>query len=125
VKKKYAIETEFTAKNKFSRTVNVMNKGLRVMGRTAKRTGRIIKKTFGLALKLGRAVGRMAKTSLKLGVAGIVALGGAVVGLARSFSKIEDAQASFTPLLGSVGKAREMRDGGRPEQDSSNYTVSV
>lgn len=40
--------------------------------------------------------------------AGAGVLGGAVALVSREFSKIEDAQASFTPLLGGASKAAEM-----------------
>lgn len=50
------------------------------------------------------------KTGFKVAAAGAGILGGAIALVAREYSKIEDAEAAFTPLLKSAGRAKEMVD---------------
>lgn len=109
-KKKFEISTVFTADDKFSRRVRSMSQGLKSMRKVANRTGRAIAK-IGKAAKV---VGMVGFRALKVGAGvAVVALTGviaAVVSLSKQFSKIEDARANFTPLLGSAEKARDMVD---------------
>lgn len=71
----------------FNRSVNNLDKGLSAV------SGKMIR---GL------------NTGFKVATAGAVALGGGIALVAREYSKIEDAEASFTPLLKSAGRAKEM-----------------
>jgi len=50
------------------------------------------------------------KTGFKVAAAGAGILGGAIALVDREYSKIEDAEAAFTPLLKSAGRAKEMVD---------------
>jgi tape measure domain-containing protein len=76
--------------------------------RTAKRAKKMIR-LMGKAMIFTAKVGLKA---LKMGFVGasaaIVATGLAVKGVLAQFSKIEDAEAQFTPLLGSTAKAKEL-----------------
>ena len=65
--------------------------------------------------RLDRTMSRVSKTLTKgirrgafLAAAGITALAGATWKVMQQFSKIEDAEAAFTPLLGGAKKATEM-----------------
>ena len=51
---------------------------------------------------------RGAGTAVKFATIGIGTLTAAVGLLVREFSKVEDAEAAFTPLLGGAKKAKEM-----------------
>jgi len=108
--KNLKVTTKFTADNKMSRPITRMTKNLAVMKRMAGGAGKAFK-------RLGRTiakVGRIAKKGLKVGLAAATISAGALVfaikKVSDSFSLIEDAQASFTPLLGGAKKAKDMVD---------------
>lgn len=58
--------------------------------------------------KLARGLMSGAKGLAKMAAVGVGAAAGAVTLLVREFSKIEDAEAAFTPLLGGAKRAKEM-----------------
>lgn len=75
--------------NKFTRSAT---RGMRAVGFAARRAGQDLKLFGGFAAR------------------GLRLAGGAFAFLIKSFSQIEDAQAAFQPLLGSVEKAKELVD---------------
>lgn len=58
--------------------------------------------------KLGRGLAAGAAGLAKMAAVGVGAAGAAVGLMVREFSKIEDAEAAFTPLLGGAERAKEM-----------------
>jgi len=58
--------------------------------------------------KLGSIMGKAVKSGVAIAAAGVVGLGAAVFGLVKQFSKLEDAEAAFTPLLGGAEKAKKL-----------------
>jgi tape measure domain-containing protein len=103
---RFAIEAVFRAVDKITQPLNKM-------GASGKRFSRLIKTSFAKAVravdKFGRALKRVAGKVLKVGIAGgIAAAGYAITQFIRQASRIEDATAAFTPLLGSVDKAEQL-----------------
>ncbi len=102
---RFSVEAVFKAVDRVTAPVSRMQNRISKMTRSMTRGLRSITKVLG---KVARGIGGVARTAAKIGVTGIVALTGAVTLLVREFAKIEDAEAAFTPLLGSVKKAKEL-----------------
>lgn len=79
--------------NRVGRFTRSMERGLRRVNRTLNQTARGIRTATGTVVKYG-------------GIA-VAAMTTAVGLLVREFSKIEDAEAAFTPILGGAEKARK------------------
>jgi tape measure domain-containing protein len=60
--------------------------------------------------KVIKGFGGLARFAGKAALGGILALGAGIGYVVKQFSKVEDAQAAFTPLLGGAEKAKEMVD---------------
>jgi len=103
-KKNFFISTVFTAKDKVSKVVGKMHKNL----------GKFTAKASMSLRKMDRAASRVAKTFTGFAkkaafgaAAGVTALAGAVGLLMKQFSKVEDYEAAFTPLMkGAAGAKR-------------------
>jgi len=104
---RFKVESMFTAVDRFTRPVRRMQQsmrgftssaalGLRNVNRMISRTGRGLK-DFGGAV-------------FKYGTVAVGALAGSIALLVREFSKIEDAEAAFTPLLGGAERAKQLVD---------------
>lgn len=105
--KNFEIKTIFRAVDKTSR----------VLGKIQTRMARFSAKASKSMKKINRAASKMSSTVTKGLKVGITATAGAVgalslglVGLMKQFSKVEDAQAAFTPVLGGAEDARKMVD---------------
>jgi tape measure domain-containing protein len=104
---RFSVEAVFKAVDRVtlpvSRMQNRVGKMTRTMERGFRRTTKAVNKMVG-------GIGRAGKAALKFGALGLGALTAAVTLLVREFSKVENAQAAFTPLLGGVEKAKQLVD---------------
>jgi tape measure domain-containing protein len=98
-------------------TFKAVDKSTRVIGKIQSRITRMTAKASMGMRKLDKVMSRIG-SGLKRGIAsgaryaavGMTALAGSVWAVMREFSKVEDSQAAFTPVLGSIEKARQMVD---------------
>jgi len=104
---RFSIEAVFKGVDRLtapvSRMQNRVGKFTRAMTRGLRTANRALSDVIG-GLKRG------AGTALKFATIGIGTLTASVGLLVREFSKVEDAQAAFTPLLGGAKKAKELVD---------------
>lgn len=104
---RFSIEAVFKGVDRLtapvSRMQNRVGKFTRAMTRGLRTANRALSNVIG-GLKRG------AGTALKFATIGIGTLTASVGLLIREFSKVEDAQAAFTPLLGGAKKAKELVD---------------
>ena len=104
---RFSIEAVFKGVDRLtapvSRMQNRVGKFTRAMTRGLRTANRALSNVIG-GLKRG------AGTALKFATIGIGTLTASVGLLVREFSKVEDAQAAFTPLLGGAKKAKELVD---------------
>lgn len=101
---RFSVEAIFKAVDKVTAPVSRMQQRVGQFTRKMQRGIRSLTRTMA---DLGRTVAGVGRTVVKFGAIGIGAVTTAVTLLVREFSKIEDAQAAFTPLLGSAEKAAE------------------
>jgi len=103
-------KTTFTAVDRFSSVVTKMQHGMGKLSGMASRVGSKFAK-IGSVIK---SVGGFAWSTIKTGaIAGAAAAGSlyfAINKVSDAFSMIEDATASFTPLMGSAERAKELVD---------------
>jgi len=96
------------------RAIDKMSKPLgRMQRRIHKVTNKIHLRLRGLnkmASKLARGFGKVGRFAGKVALGGVAALGLGVGYLIKQFSKIENARAAFTPLLGGADKAQKLVD---------------
>lgn len=97
------IETIFRATDRVSRTLGRIRTNVARFSRGAARS---LKRIDAVNSKIHNGLKRVA---IAFGIVG-VAVGGVVAKLMQEFSKIEDAEAAFTPVLGGAKKAKEMVD---------------
>ncbi len=101
---RFSVEAVFKAVDRITAPVtrmqNRVGKFTRGMEAGLRRTNRALGKVVG-GLKQG------AKTAVKFATIGLGSVTGAVALLVREFSKVENAQAAFEPLLGGAEKARQ------------------
>jgi len=107
VAKQLTIKTVFKAVDKMSKPLGKMQ---RRIARFTHRMKRGLKGLNRVSDKLVRGFGRVAKTAGKVALGGLLALGAGIGYVVKQFSKVEDAEAAFTPLLGGAKKAKEMVD---------------
>jgi len=104
---RFSIEAVFKGVDRLtapvSRMQNRVGKFTRAMTRGLRTANRALSDVIG-GLKRG------AGTALKFATIGIGTLTASVGLLVREFSKVEDAQAAFTPLLGGAKRAKELVD---------------
>jgi tape measure domain-containing protein len=101
---RFSVEAVFKAVDRVtapvSRMQNRVGKFTRGMSRGLRTVNKTLSQTTGL-LKQG------AKAALRFGAVGVGVLTASVGLLVREFSKVENAEAAFTPLLGGAERARE------------------
>jgi tape measure domain-containing protein len=102
---RFTIESVFKAVDNLSAPVAKMQQKI---NRMTSGINSNLKNMNGVLGKVASSIGSVAKTAVKAGVVGIGALATATTLFLREFSKIEDAEASFTPLLGGAEKAKKM-----------------
>jgi tape measure domain-containing protein len=101
------IKTVWKAIDRMSKPMKRMS---RRVDRFTKRMKRGLEKVNRVTGMLGRGLLSVGKMAGKMAVGGLLAVGGAAAFAIKQFSKIEDAEAAFTPLLGGARKAAEMVD---------------
>jgi len=102
---RFSVESVFKAVDRVTAPVSRMQqrvgKFTRSFSRGLRKVNRVIDGTV-------RGIKRIGGAAIKYGAIGIGVASGAVGLLVREFSKVEDAQAAFTPLLGGAERAKEM-----------------
>lgn len=101
---RFSVETIMKAVDRITAPVSRMQTAVLKFSRAAERGIRRVNKILGATVSGMASVG---KSALKLGAIGIGGLAASVGLLVREFSKVEDAQAAFTPLLGGAERARQ------------------
>lgn len=102
---RFTVESVFKAVDRVTAPVTRMQNRVQKFTRTLNRG--LVKVNKSLNTFIG-TLKRGTITAFKFGTIGIAAITAGVVSLAKQFSKIEDAEAAFTPLLGGAKKAKEM-----------------
>lgn len=102
---RFSVETVFKAIDRITRPVSRMQARL---GKFVRAVNKGLKTVNNTVDKTIYGIGRMGKAVLKFGAAGVGILTASVALLVREFSKVENAEAAFTPLLGGVKKAKEL-----------------
>jgi tape measure domain-containing protein len=104
---RFSVEAVFKAVDRVtapvSRMQNRLGKMTRSMERGLRSANRALDKFVGSLASAGKSV-------LKFGTAGVGVLTASVGLLVREFSKVENAEAAFTPLLGGAERARQAVD---------------
>lgn len=99
------------ANYEISAAIGVVDKSTRPIGKIQSKlmsfTSKLSMRMRGLNRVMARVSDGIGKVA-KVAAAGLVSLGGATWGVMKQFSKIENAQAAFTPVLGGAEKATEM-----------------
>ena len=102
---RFSVEAVFSAIDKVTAPVTRMQNAVGKMTRSVERGLRSVTAVTNTAVKgITSATG----TIVKFGVAGFGLLAGAVALVTREFSKIENAEAAFTPLMGGAERARQL-----------------
>lgn len=102
---RFTVEAVFSAIDKVTAPVTRMQNAVGKMTRSVERGLRSVTAVTNTAVKgITSATG----TIVKFGVAGFGLLAGAVALVTREFSKIENAEAAFTPLMGGAERARQL-----------------
>ena len=101
---RFSVEAIFKAVDRVSMPVSRIQRNVLKFSKgtetAMRRTERALSKVSGSILRVGKSAAKLAAVSF----AGVTAGVGLLV---REFSKVENAQAAFTPLLGSAAKAQE------------------
>ena len=102
---RFTVEAIIQGVDKFSKPIRRMQTSVSKFTRSSeskfRRYNKVLNRTTKGFIKAGKAAAKLATVGL-----GLVTT--AVILFIREFSKIEDAEAAFTPLLGSVAKAKEL-----------------
>ena len=101
---RFSVEAVFKAVDHVTAPVRRMQSSV---GKFTRSTSRGLHKVNRVLDKVTGGLARGAKTAAKFAVAGIGLATAAVTLFVREFSKIENAEAAFTPLLGGAKKAKE------------------
>lgn len=102
---RYSIEAVFKAVDKMTGPVSAMQKRI---GRFTSSVERGLRSADRAVSSFNRGLMSAGKTILQYGTVAVGALTAGIGLLVREFSKVEDAQARFQPILGSIEKAEEM-----------------
>jgi tape measure domain-containing protein len=104
---RFSVEAVFSAVDKVTAPVTRMQNAVGKMTRSVERSLRSVTAVTNSAVSdITSATG----TIVKFGVAGFGLLAGAVALVTREFSKIENAEAFFTPLMGGAARAKALVD---------------
>lgn len=102
---RFSVEAVFKAVDKMTAPITKMQNRVGKMTRSMSRGMRKVNRSID---KVTSSIRGGFRAATRVGVVGIGAVTGAVTLLLREFSKVEDAEAAFTPLLGGVKKAKEL-----------------
>lgn len=105
--KRFTVEAVFRGINKISKPVRSM---ARSVSNFVRQSNKDIAKLGARFAALGSIMAKGIKIGAVTAAGGIAALGAAAFSLVKQFSVIENAEASFTPLLKSATKATELVD---------------
>lgn len=105
--KRFSVDAVFRGIDRISKPVRSMSRSVSNFVRNSnKKIGRL-GQNFK---KLGSVMAKAIKGGVALAIAGLAGLGAAIFSVVKQFTKIEDAEAAFTPLLGGAGKAKKLVD---------------
>jgi len=104
---RFSVEAVFKAVDKMTAPVSRMQNRVGKFTRSMAKGLRNIEKATGRVISGFESVG---KSMIKFGALGAGAVVTAVTLLTREFSKIENAEAAFTPLMGGADKAKKLVD---------------
>lgn len=102
---RFTVDAVFRAVDNITGPVRRMTRSLGDMTRSMERGLRRVDRSLS---RVRTGLGRGFKFAAKSAAVGVTALGGAVGFVMKQFSTIEDATASFTPILGGVEKATKL-----------------
>ncbi len=105
--KRFTVDAVFRGINKISKPARSMGRSI---SKFVKKSNRQIAQLGRNFKKLGAGMGKAVKRGATIAGLGVAGLSAAVFGLVSQFSKLEDAEAMFTPLLGSTKKAKKLVD---------------
>jgi len=103
--KELVVKTVFKAVDKISQPLRRMQSSMGRFSNTSMRSMRMLEMRFN---RVNRSIASIGKTGFVAATAGSVALGLGISKVVKEFSKLENAEAAFTPLLKSGKKAKEM-----------------
>lgn len=104
---RFSVEAVFKARDRLTAPVSRMQNRVAKLTRNMERGFRAVNRTLNNVVSNLRSA---TTTALKFGAIGVGVVTTAVGLLVREFSKIEDAEAAFTPLLGGAAKAKKLID---------------
>ncbi len=104
---RFSVEAIFKAVDKFTAPVTAMQNR---MGKFTRSINNNLRSVNNSISSVANGLWDLGKSGAKLAGLAVAGLTAGVVYLAHAFSKIEDAQANFTPLMGSADKARQLVD---------------
>jgi tape measure domain-containing protein len=102
---RFSVAAVFSAVDKVTAPVSRMQNSVLRFSRSAERSLKSVDRAMG---KVTGGLNKALGVTFKAGAAGIGALGAAALFALNAFSKIENAEAYFTPLLGGAERAKEM-----------------
>jgi tape measure domain-containing protein len=102
---RFSVEAVFKAVDRVTAPVTRMQNRINKFTRSTAKGLRTVDSALNTVVG---SLKRGTMTAVKFGTVGLAAISTGVGLLVRQFSKIEDAQAAFTPLLGSAERARDM-----------------
>ena len=102
---RFSVEAVFKAVDKVTAPVSRMQNKIGKFTRGAERNFRSMNRVIN---KTAKGLYGAGKAAAKFALVGVGAVTTSVGLLIREFSKIEDAEAAFTPLLGGAKKAKEL-----------------
>ncbi len=104
---RFSVEAVFKAIDKVTAPVSRMMSNVGKFTRSSRRAFKSLTRTV---MKFGSALKSAAMGTLRIATVGVGLLTASVGLLIREFSKVENAVAAFTPLLGGAAKAKKMVD---------------
>jgi len=104
---RFSVETVFKAIDRVTAPVKRMQTSVGRFSRNSARSLRSVNKTID---SVTSSLKRGTSAAVTFGTIGVGAITTSIGLLVREFSKVEDAQAAFTPLLGGAKKAKEAVD---------------
>ena len=104
---RYSVEAVFKAVDRMSAPVSRMQNRIGKFTRSAERNMKSLQRVTG---KLTGGIKKLAGVGFKAAAVGAAALGGAIGYVIKQYAKVANAEASFTPLLGSAAKAAELTE---------------
>ena len=104
---RFSVQAVFKAVDRVTAPVSRMQQRMQKFTRSMERGLRTVAKA---TKAVASGIAKVGRGAVKLAGAGLGVLTASVALLVREFSKVEDAQAAFTPLLGSVAKAKDLVD---------------